>query len=325
MRIIIPMAGLGTRLRPHTHTTPKPLLQVAGKTVLDHVLDRLQGLPIEEVVFIVGHHGEQIRQHVEAHYGFPARYVEQKEPRGQAHALHLARQYLAGTVFIVFVDTIFDADLGFLAQASSDGVIFVKEVKDPSRFGVVTVEEGYITRFVEKPDTPLSNLAIVGLYYIRNSALLLECIEAVLAGGIQTKGEYYLADALQLMVDQGAKLETATVEVWADCGKPETLLSTNRYLLDKSGGSYRDTENTAIVPPVHIAATASITDSIIGPYVSIGGDVQIERCIVSDSIIDEGARLQNSIIRESLVGRNTCIVGLCGQIDVGDDCRLLVG
>lgn len=325
MRIIIPMAGLGTRLRPHTHTKPKPLLQVAGKTVLDHVLDRLQGLPIDEVVFIVGHLGEQIRQHVEARYDFPARYVEQREPRGQADALLLAREHLVGSVFIVFVDTIFDADLGFLEQTSSDGVIFVKEVEDPSRFGVVTVEEGYITGFVEKPDTPVSNLALVGLYYIRNSALLLECLEALLSGGIQTKGEYYLADALQLMVDQGAKLETGTVDVWADCGKPETLLSTNRYLLDKSGGSYGETANTAIVPPVHIAPTASITDSVIGPYVSIAGGVQIERCIVSNSIIGEGARLQNSILRESLVGSYTQIVGRCGQVDVGDDCRLFVG
>jgi glucose-1-phosphate thymidylyltransferase len=325
MRIIIPMAGLGTRLRPHTHTKPKPLLQVAGKTVLDHVLDRLQGLPIEEVVFIVGPHGDQIRQHVEARYDFPARYVEQSEPRGQAHALYLARQYLSGTVFIVFVDTIFDVDLGVLEESSSDGVIFVKEVEDPSRFGVVTVEEGYITRFVEKPDTIVSNLAIVGLYYIRNSALLLECLETVLSKGIQTKGEYYLADALQLMVDQGAKLETAQVDVWADCGKPETLLSTNRYLLDKSGGSYGDTENTAIVPPVHIAATASIIDSVIGPYVSVGGDARIERCILSDSIIGEGARLQDSVLRDSLIGGNTHIVGRTGQVDVGDDCRLLVG
>jgi glucose-1-phosphate thymidylyltransferase len=302
MRIIIPMAGLGTRLRPHTHTTPKPLLQVAGKTVLDHVLDRLEGLHIEEVVFIVGHLADHIKQHVEAHYDFPARYVEQLEPKGQAHALYLAREHLVGTVFIIFVDTIFDAD--------------------PSRFGVVTVEEGYITGFVEKPDQPISNLAIVGLYFVRNSALLLECIEKVLAGGIRTKGEYYLADALQLMVDQGARLEPAAVDIWADCGKPETLLTTNRYLLTKSGGTHGETTNSVIVPPVHISSSASITDSVIGPYVSIAGDVQIERSVLSDCIIDEGARIENVVLRESLMGTRAEITGRAFKANIGDDSSL---
>jgi glucose-1-phosphate thymidylyltransferase len=325
MRIIIPMAGLGTRLRPHTHSKPKPLLQVAGKTVLDHVLDKLEGLQIEEVVFIIGHLGDQIKQHIDDHYDFPASYVEQHEPKGQAHALYLAREYLVGSVFIIFVDTIFEADLGFLEKTKADGVIFVKEVEDPRRFGVVTVEEGYITGFVEKPEQPVSNLAIVGLYYIKDSALLLECIETVLAGGIQTKGEYYLADALQLMVDQGAKLATGTVEVWADCGKPETLLSTNRYLLDKSGGSHGRTTNSVVVPPVHIAKSASITDSIVGPYASIAEDVEIRRSIISDSIIDEGTSIENAVLQQSLVGRRAEIRGRPGTLDLGDDSRLDVG
>jgi glucose-1-phosphate thymidylyltransferase len=325
MRIIIPMAGLGTRLRPHTHSKPKPLLQVAGKTVLDHVLDKLEGLQIEEVVFIIGHLGDQIKQHIDDHYDFPASYVEQHEPKGQAHALYLAREYLVGSVFIIFVDTIFEADLGFLEKTKADGVIFVKEVEDPRRFGVVTVEEGYITGFVEKPEQPVSNLAIVGLYYIKDSALLLECIETVLAGGIQTKGEYYLADALQLMVDQGAKLATGTVEVWADCGKPETLLSTNRYLLDKSSGSHGRTTNSIVVPPVHIANSASVTDSIVGPYASIAEDTVIRRSIISDSIIDEGARIENAILQQSLVGSRTEIGGRPSTVDLGDDSRLDVG
>jgi glucose-1-phosphate thymidylyltransferase len=322
MRIIIPMAGLGTRLRPHTHTKPKPLLQVAGKTVLDHVLDRLEGLHIEEVVFIVGHLADQVREHVEAHYSFPAQYVEQMEPKGQAHALYLARQHLVGDVFIIFVDTIFDADLGFLEETSSDGVIFVKEVEDPSRFGVVTMEEGFITGFVEKPDQPVSNLAIVGLYFVRNSALLLECIDEVLAEGIQTKGEYYLADALQLMVDKGAKLEPAAVDVWADCGKPETLLTTNRYLLTQSGGTHGETTDSVVVPPVHIPSSASITDSVIGPCVSIGEDVQIERSVLSDCIVDHGARIENAVLRESLIGDRAEIRGRPLTLDVGDDSSL---
>lgn len=325
MRIIIPMAGLGTRLRPHTYTKPKPLLHVAGKTVLDHVIERLSALDIEEVVFIVGYLGQQIKEHVAAHYQFSAKYVEQRELKGQAHALLLAKEYLSGDVFIVFVDTIFEADLSVLKHTSADGVIFVKEVSDPSRFGVVTVEQGQITRFVEKPDTEISNLAIVGLYYIRNSPLLLECLEAVLAGGIKTKGEYYLADALQLMVDRGARLETGNVSVWADCGKPETLLATNRYLLEKGGGQQGETTNSVVIPPVHIASSASIQDSIVGPYVSVAEEVQVRRSILSDAIIDEGARIDNAIIEKSLIGNCSEISRRPSRVDLGDDSRVDLG
>jgi len=322
MRIIIPMAGLGTRLRPHTHTKPKPLLQVAGKTVLDHVIERLSGLDIEEVVFIVGYLGEQIREHVAANYPFSAKYVEQRELKGQAHALLLASEYLSGDVFIVFVDTIFEADLSILEGTSSDGVIFVKEVEDPRRFGVVIVERGYITRFVEKPDTEISNLALVGLYYIKDSPLLLDCLEAVVTRGIKTKGEYYLADALQLMVDQGARLETGTVDVWADCGKPETLLATNRYLLEKDGGPRGEATNSVIIPPVHVAASASIQDSVIGPYVSVAAEVQISRSIISDAIIDEGACIHEAVIEKSLIGNWSEIRGRPASVDLGDDSRV---
>ncbi len=190
MRVILPLAGWGTRLRPHTHTKPKPLLHVAGKTILDHVLDRLMEVKIDEVVFIIGHLGDQIREHVEANYDFPAAYVEQKELRGQAHALYLAREYITGPVVILFVDTIFEADLSFLEDVSFDGVVFVKEVDDPRRFGVVELQEGFITRFIEKPDEPTTNLALVGLYYIKNSPLVVNCIETVLREDMQTKGEY---------------------------------------------------------------------------------------------------------------------------------------
>jgi glucose-1-phosphate thymidylyltransferase len=325
MKVIMPLAGWGTRLRPHTYTRPKPLLQVAGRAVLDHVLDRLESLDIQEVVFIIGHLGEQIREHVEANYDFAASYVEQKELKGQAHALYLAREHLAGPVFIIFVDTIFEANLSFLKDVSSDGVIFVKEVDDPRRFGVVTLQEGFVTQFVEKPDEPVSNLALVGMYYINNSSLLLECIETVLREDIKTKGEYYLADALQLMVDQGARLEIGTVEVWEDCGKPETMLATNRYLLQRSGGQETETSNSVIIPPVHLASSASVTNSVIGPYVSIAEEVVIVDSIISDSIIDQGAHIQHALLRESLVGSHTWIRGKLKKVDVGDDSKVELG
>lgn len=325
MRIIIPLAGLGTRLRPHTHSKPKPLLPVAGKTVLDHILDRLKTLDIEEAIFIVGHLGEQIREHVERNYDFASSYVEQKELKGQAHALYLAREHLVGPLFIIFVDTIFEADLSFLQNVTSDGVAFVKEVDDPRRFGVVTLREGFITRFIEKPDEPISNLALVGMYYIKESSLLLESIEALLNQEIKTKGEYYLADALQLMVDRGAKLETSTVAVWEDCGKPETLLATNRYLLDKSGGQEAETTNSAIIPPVHIEPSTSISNSVIGPYASVANDVVIEDSIISNSIIDQRAHIQHAVLRDSLVGSNTSIKGQPVKVDIGDDSRVVLG
>jgi glucose-1-phosphate thymidylyltransferase len=325
MKVIVPLAGWGTRLRPHTYTKPKPLLQVAGKTVLDHVLDRLEELDIQEVVFIIGHLGEQIKEYVEANYDFATSYVEQKELKGQAHALYLAREHLAGPVFIIFADTIFEANLSFLKDVSSDGVAFVKEVDDPRRFGVVTLEEGFITRFIEKPDEPISNLALVGMYYIKNSLLFLECIEAVLRDDIKTKGEYYLADALQLMVDRGARLEISTVEVWEDCGKPETMLTTNRYLLRKSGGQETETNNSVIIPPVYIASSASITNSVIGPYVSVAGEVMIEESIISDSIIDQGAHIRHALLRESLIGSHTWVRGNFQQVDIGDDSRVDLG
>ncbi len=325
MKIIIPLAGLGTRLRPHTYTKPKPLLHLAGKTVLDHVLERLEVLDPEEVVFIVGHLGDQIREHVEAHYGFVARYVEQKELKGQAHALHLAREHLVGPVFIAFVDTIFEAELGFLKDVTSDGVIFVKEVDDPRRFGLVTVKDGFITEFVEKPDEPVPGLALVGLYYVKDTVLLRECTETILRRDIKTKGEYYLADALQLMVDRGAKLEVGTVDVWEDCGKPETLLATNRYLLRKTGGQEIPTDNSVLIAPVYIATSARIVDSVIGPYVSIAEEAVIENSIISDSIIDTAAHIEHAILRQSLVGSETQVRGTFGTLDIGAHSRVDLG
>lgn len=325
MKVIIPLAGLGTRLRPHTYTKPKPLLHLAGKTVLDHILDRLQVLDPEEVVFIVGHLGDQIREHVEANYGFAASYVEQKELKGQAHALYLAREHLIGPVFIAFVDTIFEADLGFLKDVTSDGVIFVKEVDDPRRFGVVTVKDGFITEFVEKPDQPVPGLALVGLYYVRDSVLLRECTETILRRDIKTKGEYYLADALQLMVDRGAKLEVGTIDVWEDCGKPETLLATNRYLLEKSGGHEIATNNSVVITPVYIAPSARIVESVIGPYVSIAEEVVIENSIISDSIVDTAAHIQRAILRQSLLGSETQVRGRFRTLDIGDHSKVNLG
>jgi len=322
MKVVIPLAGFGTRLRPHTYTRPKPLVSVAGKPVLGHILDKLAGLDIEEIIFIVGYLGDQIRDYVTANYNFPSRYIEQEELKGQAHAIYLAREHVSGPVLIIFVDTIFETDLSVLEHEQSDGVLYVKEVEDPRRFGVVITENGYITKLVEKPATPISNLAVIGLYYIKDSQLLMECIAELIRKDIKTKGEYFLADAFQLMIDKGAKFVARAVEVWEDCGKPETVLHTNRYLLEHGGAQEIETENSVLIPPVYIEETALIKDSIVGPYVSVAGDVIITRSIIQDSIINEGAHIEDANLSQSLIGKDAHVRGSAQRLNVGDSSQV---
>jgi len=322
MKVIIPLAGFGTRLRPHTYTKPKPLINVAGKPILGHILDKLKDLEVEQIIFIVGWLGDQIEDYVKKTYDFPARYVEQKELLGQAHAIWLARDHINEPVLIIFVDTIFEADLSRLDEVASDGVIYVKEVEDPRRFGIVLLENGWITKLIEKPATPVSNLAVIGLYYIRNWRLLLDCIEEVIRRDIKTKGEYFLADAFQLMIHRGAKLEAIPVEVWEDCGKPETLLKTNRYLLENSGGQVTVAENSIIIPPVYIAHSATITNSIIGPYVTIADNSVIRNSIIRDSIINEGSQIEDAMLSRSLIGNNARVRGTFERLNVGDSSQI---
>lgn len=339
MKVIIPLAGFGTRLRPHTYTKPKPLVNVAGKPVLGHILDKLEGLDIEEIIFITGYLGDKIEQYVSQNYHFSARYVEQKELKGQAHAIWLAKEHVAGPVLIIFVDTIFEADLKPLAQLTSDGVIFVKEVEDPRRFGVVTIQDGIITRFVEKPSEPISNLAVIGVYYLKDAEHLFACIDELIARNIQTKGEYFLADALQLMVEQGARLNAWPVEVWEDCGTPEAVLHTNRYLLERVTHQEPTPNSCIVVPPAYVHPTARIEHSVIGPYVYIGAHCHVEssivgpyvsladkgeiyRSLVNDSIINQGARIENAMLTRSLIGDEARVRGSFESLNVGDSSQV---
>jgi len=318
IKVVIPLAGFGTRLRPHTYTRPKPLVNVAGKPVLGHILDKLKGLDIAEIVFIVGYLGEQIQAYVKASYDFPARYVEQRELLGQAHALYLARQYLEGPLLIIFVDTIFEADLSDLEKSPADGILYVKEVEDPRRFGVAVIENGYITRLIEKPQSFDHRLAVIGVYFIKDGRLLVSCIEEMMRKGMQIKGEYYLADALQLMINRGAKFVASPVEVWEDCGKPDTVLHTNRYLLEKTGGQEIPTDRSILVPPVYIARSATIVNSIVGPYVTVADEAVIRDAIIKDSIINEGAVIEDVMLSGSLIGSNARVRHTFEQLNVGD-------
>ncbi len=319
MKVIIPVAGLGTRLRPHTYSKPKPLVHVGGKPVLGHILDQLKTLPVEEIIFITGYLGYQIEEYVRANYDFPVRFVEQTELKGQAHAIHLAAEAIDQPVMIVFVDTIIKADLMAMVESTDDGVLFVREVKDPRRFGVAVITDGFISRLVEKPKEPVSRLAVVGVYYLRNWQLLREALKEVIDRDIQTAGEYYLADALQVMIDRGARLKASEVEVWEDCGTLDALLQTNRYLL-ANGFSQEDTptSNSIIIPPVYVARTARVENSIIGPFASIAEHAVVTGSIVRDSIVSDGARIVEGTLTGSLIGSHAAVTGRYSRLNVGD-------
>ena len=322
MNVIIPLAGFGTRLRPHTYSKPKPLINVAGKAVLGHILDKLIIDDLQEVVFIVGYLGDQIEQYVKTAYpDIKAHYVEQKELNGQAPAILLARDYVQGPTLIVFVDTLADADVAKLKTEQADGVIFVKEVEDPRRFGVVVQDaQGNIARFVEKPNDMSNRLAVIGMYYIKDIQALMRCCADLVASNLKSKDEYFLADALNLLVQGGATLRPQTVDVWLDCGKPETVLQTNHYLLEHGHDNSAEWQNNerVVIPPVHIHPTARIERSVIGPYTTIGEGCHIVSSIVRESVVDAGATVSDHVLANSLIGRDAVLIGRPRRFNVGD-------
>lgn len=324
MNVIIPLAGFGTRLRPQTYSKPKPLVNVAGKPVLGHILDKVIGeSQVDKVVFVVGYLGEQIEHYVRSAYpALRGEYVEQKELNGQAPAILLARDRVSGPTFIVFVDTLADADLSTLADETCDGVIYVKEVEDPRRFGVVQIgADGYITRFVEKPSTTENRLAVIGMYYVRDVARLMSACEELMRRGIKTKNEYFLADAFNIMIEGGAKLRVQEVSVWLDCGTAQTVLETNRYLLEHGHDNSGDWRNNhcVVVPPVNIHPTAKILNSVIGPYATIGEGCYIESSVVRESIVEAGAEVVDHVLAKSLIGRDAVLHGRPRRLNVGDN------
>ncbi|MEP7286316.1 MAG: sugar phosphate nucleotidyltransferase [Chloroflexota bacterium] len=323
MKVIIPLAGFGTRLRPHTFTKPKPLMNVAGKPVLGHLLDKIAGMDIEEYIFIVGYLGDQVEEYVKKEYKLNARFVEQKDLLGQAHAIWLARESLdEGPVFILFVDTLFEADLSTLGKTDADAVIFVKEVEDPRPFGVVTLDKDEnITGFVEKPAVMDNRLAVVGLYYFKNGMALINAIQELMDLKKMTKNEYFLADAMDIMVKSGCIFRTAPVSVWLDCGKPDTVLETNRWLLENGRDNTAKVvhgDDVLIVGPVNIHPSAKLSQSVIGPHVTIGANSSVTGCVLRDTIIDEGATCKDTLLEQSLIGRNARVEGRFRTVNVGD-------
>jgi glucose-1-phosphate thymidylyltransferase len=328
MKVIIPLAGKGTRLRPHTHLTPKPMLKVAGKPVISYLLDDLKSLGgIEQIVYITGHLKEKVEEFARKNYDFPAVFVEQTVQNGTATAVDLARPYVDQPVLIIFVDTIFDADLSLVQSTDADGIIWVKEVEDYQRFGVVVTDaNGFMTKIVEKPSTPISKRANIGLYYIKNWKLLYEGITHVLKQPAN-KGEYYLTDAFQYMIDKGAKIKVVDVEGWYDAGKLDTLLDTNRAMLERGRARKPATlpSGSKVIDPVYIEDGVTITDSTVGPNVSIHAGAVIERSTLRDTIVGSKSTISDCKLSGSLIGDEVVLEGVKGQVTVGDQSEVHAG
>ena len=309
MKVIVPLAGKGTRLLPLTRRVPKPLVHVAGRPVMDYVMDAITGggLDVEELIVITGHLKEEIQKHIVGNYDVRARFVEQKTLDGTAGAINLARPYVDGPVLIVFVDTLFEADLSLVRTADADGILWAKEVEDYRRFGVIVTDGGgYMTRIVEKPETPVSKLANIGLYYVRDWRTLFEGIAHVLAQP-PNKGEYYLTDAFQYMVERGRRLLTSRVAGWYDCGKVDTLLETNRYLLQRGRALAPAARGCTIIPPVRIEEGVTLRGATVGPNVTIESGSTIEDSTVANSILGRNVRVTRATVRDSLVGDDQVI------------------
>lgn len=321
MKVVIPLAGKGTRLRPHTHITPKPMLKIAGKPVIDYVMEDLEKLgEVQQVVYITGHLKDKVEDYARTHYNFDSVFIEQQVQDGTAGAVALAKDYIDQPVFIIFVDTIFDADLSVVRDTDADGIIWVKTVEDYQRFGVVVSDEqGNMTKIVEKPKEPVSKRANIGLYYIRNWQLLLDGIDYTLKQP-KNKGEYYLTDAFQYMIDHGAKIRVIDVEGWYDAGEQGTLLETNRTILEKGRARRPQTvpAGVTINDPVYIEDDVTLERSTIGPNVSIGAGATVKGSTLKDTIVGAGAQVTGATLAGSMIGDGAAVSGVNGAVNVAD-------
>jgi glucose-1-phosphate thymidylyltransferase len=330
MKAIIPVAGAGTKLRPHTYTQPKALIPLAGKTILSIIVDQLREAGIREFIFIIGYLGDKIRDYIEEKYpDLDVHFVNQSERQGIGHAILLTRHLVGDDeVFVVLGDTICEYNVEEVIN-NANSTIGIKRVDDPRDFGVAEVgEDGLITRVVEKPQIPKSNMALVGVYKIKESDQLFECLEENIRNCVKCRGEYNITDAIECMIRKGVKFQSFKVQNWFDCGKKETLLESNATLLKKFGGIISHEhhfENTIIVPPVSIAAGCDIKNSIIGPNVTIGEKTNINYSIIKESIIGSFADLFDIVLTNSLIGSDTDVKGESRSLNIGDNTEIDLG
>ncbi|HLF19680.1 MAG TPA: sugar phosphate nucleotidyltransferase, partial [Bacteroidota bacterium] len=296
-------------------------LNVGGKPIIGHILDKVIETGFTEATIVVGYLGDMIKDYVLANYKIKFDFVEQEERLGLGHAIYLSRHtFSRNPILIILGDTIFDLDLKAMIGNESS-VLGVKHVDDPRRFGVAETMNGYVSRVVEKPEKPASNLAIVGLYYIREPEKLVECLREIIKSNARTKGEYQLTDALQMMIDRGNKFKTFDIQGWYDCGKPETLLSTNRYLLDRNP-LLPKSNDVLVQPPVFVSPESTVMNSVIGPYATVAAGAHVENSIIRNSIISEGAKVADALLEDSIVGSNATVRGRYKRINIGDSSEL---
>jgi len=330
MKAIIPVAGAGTKLRPHTYTQPKALIPIAGKTILSFIVDQLRDAGITEFIFIVGYLGEKIQDYVKQTYpDLTTHFVYQNERQGTGHAVELTKNIVGDDeVFVALGDTICEYDVKAVVD-SPYSMLGIKKVDDPRSFGVAELgDEGEIEHVVEKPAIPKSNMALVGLYKIKETHFLFECLHHIFEQEIKSYGEYNLTDALECMISRGAEFRSFKVKNWFDCGKRETLLTTNALLLKKNGGNTLDGheyKDTIIIPPVSIAPGCNISNSIIGPHVTIGANTVVQHSILRDSIIGSYTNLYEVVLDNSLIGSDASVRGLSRSLNIGDNTEIDFG
>ena len=286
--------------------------------MLSHVLDRLMPLQPRKLIFITGYLGQQIKDWVEAEYDTEAVFIEQPVMRGQTDAIIRARESADQDALVLFPDMLFETDFSVIGQTDADVITFVKEVPDPSAYGIAIERDGKVERLVEKPTQPESNMAVVGIYYFRSMSDLYSAIVEQFERKLSLKNEYFLADAVQIMIDRGKAVITAPVSVWEDCGNDAALLQTNRYLLETISDGDPKLEGSSVIEPSFVHPTATVEASIIGPYASIGPGAVIRRSIVRDSIIDQGAQVEEAMLGNSIVGKDARVTGRFASINVGD-------
>ncbi len=330
MKVVIPAAGAGTRLFPHTHTKPKPMVSIAGKPIIGHILDRMVDLYPEEVILIVGYRKEQLIAYVDKYYKdiFNIRYVIQENRMGLGHSVYLAKEHIYGSeIMIALGDMIFRSGYKeFYEQYSNNGScvasIGVKEVDEPQKYGIVYLDEqlSCIERLEEKPEDPSSNLGIAGVYFIKGTPLLLDVLEWMMQKGIKTRGEYQLTDALQEMLVRGAKLKTFEVSSWYDCGHSRSLLDANQTLLGEldTRNVVEGCVNSVIIPPVRIGTNVKVLNSVIGPFASIAEDSSIEDSIISDAVIGARTHLSGVNLKSSIIGDDANVIGKHNSLNIGD-------
>ena len=322
------MAGRGSRLRPHTLTIPKPLIPIAGKPIVHRLVEDIASVcneKVDEIAFIIGDFGIEVENNlisIAESLGANGSIYHQEQALGTAHAILCAKDSLKGNVVVAFADTLFKAD--FKLDNSSDGIIWVKQIEDPSAFGVIKLnEKNEITDFVEKPESYVSNLAIIGIYYFKSGEQLCGELEFLIDNNIKDNGEYQLTNALENMKNKGVVFKPGEVTEWLDCGNKDVTVNTNKKVLELNREYSKEHrsekfKNSVVVPPCFIGENVDLTNSIIGPYVSIGDNTKINNCVIKNTIIQENSCIENAVLNNSMIGNNACYIGQEKDLSIGD-------